>query len=487
VRRLKSRSCDRSILQRALALVLLGPLLCLGCGGGGGEAAVPGTLSLRLVWETDVPVAANGYSLRPFNGSEEVPPSVLTIEVRVTPSGQVPIRAFTDPAVRVVTIDTVPAGNATVQVFGYDVPIEDQQEIVQFGLPPAFQSEPKVVQIAPRQITNAGVFELAAQPFATSFDPPPAATGVPVFAPVFFLIVTAVGDIERSSINVNIAGMPVIVDGQTRAGAILEPCNDDGGQPCSAGADKGLAGFSCVFEAPAGYPANSSILVLMSASASGGLPSFSFNYVFQTGFAFDTPTPTSTPSPTEIPPPTHTATLTDTATVAATATMSPTATPSPTHTATATTLPSATSTPTSTASAVATGTATDTPSPTVTEEATSTATATVSESPSVSPTAAPTDTPSMEPTATRTQTATEAPSATETGVPTETPSPTASSPPTETTTPAVTETATETSTPVETPTPTPSPTVLSEVPALTQFAWLARGQHGEGTSAEAVS
>jgi hypothetical protein len=479
-----------TLRSAAVGVLGLSVVLCA-CGGAGSSGTAGGTLTLRLLWERS-PGLSTGAA-RSFEGTTTVPPSAGTIEVLITAPGRPAMVTFSDPSTQQVVIDNVAVGVVTIQVLAYDVPFNDRQQILEFGLPPSFESTPKEVQVAPYQNTNAGTFELLAQPFATDFTPAPGAADVGVRAPVVFLIATAVGAIEPGSINVGIGGVAVVIDGDPQAGASLVPCDDATEQPCSAGANQGLVGFAFAYETPSAYPANASITVAVNAQNTQGR-FFAFTYGFTTGATSTTPTateeipPTSTPTSTAVAPsPTSSPTVpsvTSTPTPTAPPTRTPTAAP-PTRTPTAAPSPSATTA----------ATVTPTLSPTPGSTATATVSATVTATSSATRTASLTPTPPSTATTTRTATVTASSSATRTATPTGTTPPTstataaASGTPTETASPErPTETATGTPGEVDTPTPTasttPSTTPSGTTPTATPSPTAARRALGMTSSVQ---
>ncbi|MBI4518123.1 MAG: right-handed parallel beta-helix repeat-containing protein, partial [Deltaproteobacteria bacterium] len=454
-----------------------------GCGGGGGGAA-GGGVSLQAVWERSN--LTRGARLGSFDGSAELPPSVRTVEVRIEGAGFI-MRRFFDPAItRSAEIDDVPVGPVNVRVLGYDVAGYDLEYERQLGLPgsgltPSYASDRVAVIVYPGRVTDAGEVAVLARPFVAEFSPVPGADEVLRNAPVSFAIVTARGDIDRSSVTVHVAGELQVEAGVARSGALLEACADDGPAPCAV-PGRNMRGFRFLSGTPT-FPALSDIRVRVRATDNSTPPRRMdpepFEYGFTTGTEVVTSTPTGTvtnthtPSVTSTRPPTltPTATLTDTATptatetLTATATEVPTVTPTSSPSVTSTASPSATATATATASdtptATVTETATETPSETPTDTPTTTATETPSETPTASPseTPVPTDTPVATPTATAADTATAAPTETSTATATETASP--SPTPTESATASATVTVTETPAPTATAAPPPGTYVVT--------------------------
>jgi len=237
---------------------------------------------MRVLWQRSVATAA--AAPRGFDGSPEVPPSVQTLEVRVTPAGVPPTRVFVAATGSRVQVNGIPTGVVAVQLYGYDVPVADRDQIVTQALPPSFASGPKSVEIAPYAITNAGVFELLAQPFVTEFYPPPGATGIARFASVEFVIATAGGTIDQAGINIDVNGLVIVKAGVTDPDAGLIPCDDDLGEPCSPGGDQGLTGFLFFYDTPTPYPPEAPVGVFVSAVDSGG-QAVAYSYGFTTSTA----------------------------------------------------------------------------------------------------------------------------------------------------------------------------------------------------------
>lgn len=270
----------RSAVRLAMLSGWAGLAVLAGCGGGGGASAVSSGLAMRAVWQRGL--ASRAVTPRGFDGSTEVPPSVQTIEVRVSPAGTPPIRVFVAPTGASVRVNNIAPGVVTVQMFGYDVPFADVDEIEAEALPPSFASGPKSVQIAPYAITNAGVFELMAQPFITEFDPVPGATGVGRLAAVELVIATAVGAIDQDGINIDIDGLAIVRAGVTDPNAGLIPCDDRFGSACSAGGDQDLIGFRFFYDTPAPYAPDAPVGVFVSAGDFQGL-TVAYSYGFTTG------------------------------------------------------------------------------------------------------------------------------------------------------------------------------------------------------------
>ena len=370
-RREVSRSDVRTTAVRAaIVLGLWGALA--GCGSGGTNGTATGGVALRATWE-----------LSPTS----VPPSVMTVEVVVTPSGGAgggP--TFVDPSqTREVVIQNVFAGPATVQVFGYDLPFAQHSLLNQFNLPPSYESAPVAVIIPAGGTADAGTVELQPQPFVTDFDPGLAASDVPRSTAVSFLIATAAAGIEQASIDVSVAGNAVVTNGQTAPGASLIPCADNGEMPCGANSDRMLTGFIFRFDTPTPYPPESMVQVVVSAGdTSSPQRSFqNFQYFFTTGQLVVTPTATASATVTATPSASATATGTATPTHTLTSTASPTPvlTTTPTPTSTRTPAPSFTPTPSVTLTASVTATRTPTATTTATSSATATSTPTETATP----------------------------------------------------------------------------------------------------------
>ena len=263
-----------AVLSGCAGLAVLG-----GCEGGAGSSAAGSGMSLRAVWEREPLAPLAGP--RGFDGSATVPPSVQTVEVRVSPAGVPALRIFVQPTGASVQVNGILPGVVTVQVFGYDVPVAEQEEIVTAALPPSFASGPKSVQIAPYAVTNAGVFELLAQPFVTEFVPVPGDTGGGRLAPVELVISTAVGEIDQNGIDVDVDGLAIVRAGVSDPNAGLIPCDDQSAQPCSADGDKNLVGFRFFYDPQLPYPPEAPVGVFVSAVDTDGL-SVAYSYGFTT-------------------------------------------------------------------------------------------------------------------------------------------------------------------------------------------------------------
>ena len=254
------------------AVIVLG-----GCGGG--DTAVDdhgtGSVSLRAAWEGSDGGGAG------FDGDDEVPAAVQTVEVRIT-SGVQAFREFVDPReTRQVVLDGIPAGAATVHVFGYDVRIGQLPDPGEVELPPSFASEDVAIRVRAGKTTDAGEVAVLARPFVTDLIPPPRDFAVPLSTRVEFLLVTAGADIDRDSIDIDVAGVPQVSGGVPVADAELLPCQDGGPSPCG-GLDRQVSGYR--FRAIAGeLPGLSAIPVRVRAADDGDPPrSIDFIYTFET-------------------------------------------------------------------------------------------------------------------------------------------------------------------------------------------------------------
>ena len=352
----------------SVVLSLVG--LSAGCGGGGANGTSTGAIALHATWEqSSHGGAAAARGLPHPVPTQPVPPSVSTVEVRVNATGGQLVRSFVDPnETRDVVIQNLRAGPATIQVFGYDLAFDDRSLLNEFNLPPSYESAPVALVVPAGHTADAGTVTLLAQPFVTDFDPKLGMSDVSRSATVNFVLATAVGDIQPTSINIKVAGNAVVTNGQTQPGALLRPCEDGGEVPCGARSDRLLKGFIFSFETLLPYPAESAIPVILSAGDTNSPQrSFTgFQYDFTTGQVVVTPTPTSTV--------TLTVTATGTPTPSPTPTLTPTpppptltSTPTSTHTPTSTRTPPASRTPTHTTTATATVTPSNTATPTETE------------------------------------------------------------------------------------------------------------------------
>ncbi len=364
------RSHVVSVVVRASNVLCLVGLIA-GCGGGGTNGTATGAVALRATWEQSSHGVSAARRLPNPVPTQPVPPSVSTVEVRVHAMGGQLVSSFVDPTeTRDVVIQNLRAGPATLRVFGYDLPFAKRSLLDDFNLPPSYQSPPVAVIIPAGQTADAGTVMLTAQPFVTDFDPALGASGVSRSTLVNFILATAVGNIDATTIGIRVAGNPVVTNGQTQPGATLRPCGDGGEVPCGARADRMLQGFIFSFDAPIPYPAESVIPVVVSAGDTNHPQRFfaGFRYTFTTGQVVVTPTSTATSTATSTPTAIGTLTHTPTATLTATPPLTSTATATPTSTATRTPTPSQTQTRTRTATATATGsntaTATETETPT---------------------------------------------------------------------------------------------------------------------------
>lgn len=335
-------------LCAALAAGVAAAVTACGGGGSGGSVAgrtATGGLTFRAQWERSVNARTAGSRLRPaaFDGTDQIPPSVSLIEVRIDGAGRPTVRCFADPQLtRTVTIGSLAVGQANVQVFGYDIAAPSATATANCDglppplnvadVPPSFESAPVSVRIARGRTADAGILNLSGQPFVTDFVPAPGTSDVNRSAPVSLVIGTAVSDVDPTSINITIDDVPVIVAGQERAGGVLARCDDTTGPPCGTRADRQLTGFVFTYSPPP-FGANSTIDVVVSASDVDTSRAFSdFHYSFTTGVGVGTPT--SVPSPTV----SGTAAPSGTPTATATPTRA-TATPIITPTRTVTTVP----------------------------------------------------------------------------------------------------------------------------------------------------
>src|SRR5512139_3120751 len=249
------------------------------CGGGGSAGTATAAndavgLTFRALWERASRPAIASSRFRPaaFEGTDEIPASVSLVEVRINGAGRPITRCFVDPRqTRTAIIGGLTAGQATVQVLGYDIPappgtgtancniLPAPLDVAQ--IPPSFASAPVSVRIPQGQTADAGVLQLSAQPFATDFVPAPGTDDVNGSAPVSFVIATAVGDVSRASINITIAGVPVVVAGQEQSGATITACDDAEGPVCGSHSDRQLTGFVFRFQPPP-FPAETTIDVV---------------------------------------------------------------------------------------------------------------------------------------------------------------------------------------------------------------------------------
>lgn len=383
---------------------------------------------------------------------------------------------------RLLVLTGLPAGPATIALAGFpsaSVPSPDgitdtcatdpsaaAQTCNQGGFQtPSFRSQAVAVEIVSGQRTDAGDILVPAVPFLIdgSLSPAPNQT---VDSPVAvdFIVADAASGIDASSIAVPVAQDGAPVEDQPLQ---LDPCNDGGATPCSAGGALEVSGFH-VHRPAQSLAAGNAMVSITARNLSSPVQELDFSYDFTVAEQVPTPTASSTDTPTQTAVPTATRPNTPTPTDSPTSTETPAPSPTPTatFTSTAAVTPSSTPTSTDTASPTVTATPTDTFSPTATTSPTATAT----ESPTATPTvtAADTDTPTSTPTDTPSETPTQTP--TETPIPTDTATPTPSETATPTATPMRTpsETATPTNTPTHTPTNTPTDTATpTESPADT--------------------
>lgn len=249
------------------------------CGGGDTalNGAGTGSVSLRAVWEG----TGGGAS---FEGDSEVPAAVQTVEVRVAAGAQT-FREFVDPrATRQVVIDGVPAGPAAVGVLGYDVHIGQLPDPSEVDLAPSFASEDVAIQVRAGKTTDAGEVAVLARPFVTDFVPVPGGLDVPPSTRVEFLLVTARGNINPDSVDIDVDGVAQVSGGVPAAGAELTSCRDGGPSPCG-GLDRRVSGYR--FRAARGeLPELSSIPIHVRAADDGEPPrTVDFIYAFETASA----------------------------------------------------------------------------------------------------------------------------------------------------------------------------------------------------------
>jgi hypothetical protein len=248
-------------------------LLCAllaACGGGdGSSSAANGSVTLHAVWQRP---SAGGAAV--FEGSDGVPAVVQTVEVRiVTPERT--IRELVDPDETTrASISGVPAGHVTVFIFGYDVRLLGLPDLTQVDVAPSYASAGLDILVRAGRTTNAGEIQVSALPFVTEFDPLPDDV-VETTRPVQFLLAIAVGDLDASSIDIDVGDSAAVVGGVAAAGVVFEPCRDGTASPCG-GMDRGLGGFRFQ-SAPAELPELSTVTV--SVRAAGGLD---FQYSFDT-------------------------------------------------------------------------------------------------------------------------------------------------------------------------------------------------------------
>ncbi|MCK6554488.1 hypothetical protein L6Q96_07885 [Candidatus Binatia bacterium] len=279
MRAAKRRGLVRAAVRLTGALIGAALGVLAGCGEGGTPSAVGSVVAMRAVWQR-TPADPTGGTLG-FESSTQVPPSVQTIEVRVSPAGAPAERVFVQPTGASVTVSGILPGVVTVQLFGYDVPFAERSEIVSAALPPSFASGPKSVEVVPYAVTDAGVFELAARPFVTGFDPVPGAIGVSRLSPVEFVIATAVGAVDPEGIDVDIDGLAIVRSGESDPQAGLIPCDDKSELPCSADGDRNLVGFRFFYDPLLSYPPEAPVGVFVSAADFQGI-SVAYSYGFNT-------------------------------------------------------------------------------------------------------------------------------------------------------------------------------------------------------------
>lgn len=359
---LRRRGCLRTALE--VAAVRVGAILGLlgflaGCGGSGATSTSTGGIALRITWEQ---ASHNGNAVAPgVQPQPPIPPSVSTVEVRVNTTGGQTVRSLVNPnATADVVIQNLRTGPATVQVFGYDLAFADNSLLNDFNLPPSYASAALSVVIPAGHTADVGTITALAQPFVTDFDPGLGVSGVSLSATVSFVVATAVGDIVQTTIDISIAGVAVVSNGEMEPGVTLHACDDGGEVPCGTSSDRMLKGFRFSFRSPLPYAPEHVTNVVVSAGDTN-LPQRSFHafqYFFTTGLVVVTATPTVTPTSTATLTPTPTPTLTRTLTPPP-LTLTPTLTPTSTRSRTPTRTRTATTTPTVTA----TSTPSDTPTP----------------------------------------------------------------------------------------------------------------------------
>ena len=205
------------------------------------------------MWERSAQSAAASSRFQPhaFQGSDTVPPSVSTVEVRIVRGSLVEVRRFVDPTqTREVVIDGLKTGAISVQVFGYDVAFARARSPRDRSIcRPSYKSTAVNVTISAGQTTDAGVVDLLGQPFVTDFDPPLGATGVSRSASLSFLVVSPINDIAPASLNITVNGSPAVINGVEQPGAALIACADLG-EPACADLNRQLTGFQFFFDSP---------------------------------------------------------------------------------------------------------------------------------------------------------------------------------------------------------------------------------------------
>jgi hypothetical protein len=274
---------------------------------------------------------------------------------------------------RVLVLDDLPIGRATVAISGYvqdfapapagvTATCRTQSSI---GVRPcdptlkasaAYESDPVPVTILPGALVNLGAIELAALPFLLDFTPP---QNTQALQPVdlAFTVVDARTGIAAPSVALDVTsnvaqGEPPVVRPQTRRVPLeLDPCLDGSARPCSPQGNLSLSGFKARGVAEPLSPLEAGPVTARITAQNLADPSrdLDFSYLFmalpaptRTPVATTTPIPTRTPEPTRTPIPSDTptevpsATRTASVTATRTRTISPTVTRTATHTATRT-------------------------------------------------------------------------------------------------------------------------------------------------------
>jgi hypothetical protein len=268
---------------------------------------------------------------------------------------------------RVLVLDDLPIGRATVTIAGYlgdfapapagvtatcrtlsstGVTPCDQSRIASA----AFESDPEPVTIFPGALVNLGTVELVALPFLLHFTPPQN-TQVPQPVDLAFTIVDASTGIAAPSVALDITLDVAEGEPQTRRVPLeLDPCMDGTARPCSPQGNLGLSGFKARGAAEQlPFPAGPVTARITAQNLADPPRALDFTYMFvalpaptDTPVATNTPTPARTAEPTRTPVPSDTptevptSTRTASATVTRTRTLSPTVTLTATHTATRT-------------------------------------------------------------------------------------------------------------------------------------------------------
>lgn len=210
-----------------------------------------------------------------------MPAVAQTVEVRIT-TPQRTIRELVDPdAVQApgVSVAGVPLGDATVQIFGYDVPLLGLPDLTEVEVAPSYASE--IVDILVRVgTTDAGEIEVRARPFVTQFSPLPGDVDVPPDTRVEFLLALAVGQINANSIDIRVDGVEQVVAGEAVGDAELDPCEDGTTSPCGS-VDRGLSGVRFRASSPPLAPLDA---VTVEVEAAGGEPprTLTYQYTFDT-------------------------------------------------------------------------------------------------------------------------------------------------------------------------------------------------------------